>query len=231
MVVFKEEKGVRVKSWPEEDRPREKLLRKGRRSLSNAELMAILINSGNKDESSVTVCRHILNVYRNNLDMLGRVSVQGLKRYKGIGDAKAATILAALELGRRRDEFIPEQAVIITNPDEAYTLMRPVFADLAHEEFWVVFLSNSKAVISKEMISIGGQTGTVADARIIFRAALEHRAASIILFHNHPSGNLKPSKADLELTRKLVYAGDLLDIRVDDHLIMTNKSFSSIINL
>ncbi len=218
---------ITIKSWAEEDRPREKLLSQGRRNLSDAELIAILIGSGNRDETAVELSRRILHSLDNDLDKLGRLSVNELSKFKGIGEAKAISIIAALELGRRRRESESQKVERITGSRDVFTLMSRYFADLNHEEFWIVLLSRSNSVLSRHLISKGGQSGTIADPKIIFQTALENHAASIILSHNHPSGNLKPSQADISLTRKLCEAGGLLDMPVLDHLIFANQSFFS----
>ena len=218
---------ITIKSWAEEDRPREKLLLHGRRTLTEAELIAILIGSGNREETAVELSKRILHSLNNDLDKLGRLSVSELSRFKGIGEAKAIAIIAALELGRRRKDSGTEEIVKITGSHDIYTLLRQYFQDLNHEEFWIILLNRANKVLSKHLISKGGQAGTVADPKIIFQTALENHAASIILAHNHPSGNLKPSQADISLTQKLVGAGNLLDISILDHLIFSNTAYYS----
>lgn len=218
---------VTIKSWAEEDRPREKLLLQGRRSLTDAELIAILIGSGSRNETAVELSKRILSSHRNDLDQLGRLSVQELSRFKGIGEAKAIAIIAALELGRRRKEAEVPDKIQVGNSVDVYKALLPVFADLDHEEFWIVMLNRANRITSKQLISKGGQAGTIADPKIIFNTAIQYRAASIILAHNHPSGNLKPSTADISLTNKLISAGQLLDINVLDHLIVTDKGYYS----
>lgn len=221
------EQNLPITTWAEEDRPREKLLAQGRRSLSDAELIAILIGSGSRSESAVDLSKRILNAYQNNLNTLGKLSVQELSKFKGIGEAKAISIIAALELGRRRKEVdTPELKCIFSSSDIFYVL-EPYFADLLHEEFWIILLNKRNAIINKILISKGGLAGTVADPKIIFKAALEHNAASIILAHNHPSGNLKPSPADIKLTKKIVEAGRMLDISILDHVIFCDKKYYS----
>ena len=218
---------ITIKSWAEEDRPREKLLLQGRRSLSDAELIAILIGSGNRQETAVELSKRILVSHNNDLDQLGKLSVQDLSKFNGIGEAKAISIIAALELGRRKnDSYIPEK-VQVGNSRDVYRALLPMFADLNHEEFWIVLLNRANKITSKHLISKGGQAGTVADPKIIFNTVLQHQATSVILAHNHPSGNLKPSSADISLTTKLVAAGKLLDIGVLDHLIITDKDYYS----
>lgn len=218
---------ITIKAWAEEDRPREKLLLHGRRALSDAELIAILIGSGNRNETAVELSKRILHSLNNDLDQLGRLSVNELSKFKGIGEAKAIAIIAALELGRRRKESEKAVADKISCSGDIFNLLIRYFADMNHEEFWIILLNRANKVLSKHLISRGGQAGTVADPKIIFQIALEHHAASIILAHNHPSGNLKPSQADISLTRKLCSAGSMLDISVLDHVIFTNSSYFS----
>lgn len=225
MKPYQEKLGI--KSWAEADRPREKLLLNGRRHLTDAELIAILISSGNKTETAVDLSRRILGTYNNDLDALGKVSVKDLSKFRGIGEAKAITIVAALEIGRRRKEAAGSDIVKITTPADAFEVLRPVFADLNHEEFWILMLNQANYVIGKHRISSGGTAGTIADPKIIFKTALDHNATYIILAHNHPSGNLKPSQQDVDITKKLVEAGRVLELHVLDHLIVTNKLFYS----
>lgn len=221
---------ISIKAWADEDRPREKLLLHGRRTLTDAELIAILIGSGSRSESAVELSKRILHSLNNDLDKLGRLSVSELCRFKGIGEAKAISIIAALELGRRRKDGEVSDIVKIGGSNDIYLLMHRYFADLNHEEFWIVLLNRANKVISKHLISKGGQAGTIADPKIIFQTALENHAASIILSHNHPSGNLRPSQADISLTQKLVSAGNMLDISVLDHLIFTNSGYYSFVD-
>ena len=225
MKVYQEKLGIKL--WAEADRPREKLLLNGRRHLTDAELIAILIGSGNKNETAVDLSKRILAFYNNDLDALGKVSVKDFSRFKGIGGAKAIAIVAALELGRRRKETAANDVVKISTSANAFDVLQPVFADLNHEEFWILLLNQANYIIGKQLISKGGMAGTVADPKIIFKTALEHNAAYIILAHNHPSGNLKPSAQDLNITRKMVEAGKMLDLHVLDHLIVTDKLFFS----
>jgi DNA repair protein RadC len=218
---------ITIKAWAEEDRPREKLSNQGRRSLSDAELIAILIGSGNRTESAVELSKRILHLCENDLNQLARLGISELSRFKGIGEAKAISIIAALELGRRRKETISTMRVQVSTSIDVYEAMVSRFKDLNHEEFWIIVLNRANKITSSHLISKGGQAGTIADPKIIFNIALENHAASLILAHNHPSGNLKPSQADLELTRKLRSAGNLLDIPVLDHLIITDQGFLS----
>jgi DNA repair protein RadC len=221
------EQKINIKAWAEADRPREKLILHGRRHLSDAELIAILIGSGSRNESAVDLSKRILSFYQNDLDALGKVSIADLSKFKGIGEAKAVTIVAALELGRRRKETAAVPILKVGSSIDAFQHLWPAFADLNHEEFWIVLLNRANHIKSKHLISKGGQSGTVADPKIIFKTALEQNAAYIILAHNHPSGNLKPSTEDIRLTKKLVEAGKMMDLPVVDHLIMTDKTYYS----
>lgn len=216
-----------IKDLSDDDKPREKLLLKGRNSLSDAELLAILIGSGSREESAIALCQRILNGTQNNLNQLAKLSVKELMTYKGIGEAKAISIVAALELGRRRksSEGIEQRA--IQSSEQAYEEFRAVLEDLPHEEFWVLLLNRANKVISKQLVGRGGISSTSADVRIILKLALDHLACGIILGHNHPSGNLKPSQADKLLTNKVKEAAQLIDIQVLDHLIIGNNAYLS----
>jgi DNA repair protein RadC len=216
-----------IQSWAEEDRPREKLMLKGKAALSEAELIAILINSGTVDLTAVDVSKIILKSVGNNLNDLARLSIKDLSKFKGIGEAKAITIIAALELGRRRKEQDRPLRARITCSRDAYNEMIPHLIDKPHEEFWILLMNRANEILRPVQISAGGVSGTVADPKIIFKQAIEHLASSMILLHNHPSGNLTPSQADKDLTRKLKDAGKLLDIPVLDHLIFTDKAYYS----
>lgn len=226
-MTYYKERELSIKQWAEEDRPREKLLLKGKSALSDAELLAILIGSGTRALSAVSIGKLILNAANGNLNHLARFSMKDLKAIKGIGEAKAITILSALELGRRRKEEIVEKKPKITSSTSVYQLMQGDLLDLAYEEFWILLLNRANQVIKKVKISAGGVAGTVADPKLIFKQALEHLASAIILVHNHPSGNLRPSQADIQLTRKLVQGGKLLEISVLDHLIFTDTAYYS----
>lgn len=219
---------ISIKSWAEEDRPREKLITKGRQSLTDAELIAILIGSGNKKETAVELSKRILKESgNNNLNELAKLTVNDLIKFKGIGEAKAISIVAALELGRRRKDSENKKREKIVLSNDAYKFIKPVFLDLPHEEFWTLLLNRSNHLIKKELISRGGVAGTVVDAKIIFKSAVENLANAIILCHNHPSGNIKPSDADIKLTKNLKEAGKLLEIQVLDHLIVTDTDYFS----
>ncbi|HIB37015.1 DNA repair protein RadC [Mesonia sp.] len=227
---MQENKPFSIKYWAEGDRPREKLLQKGKMSLSDAELIAILIGSGSREESAVQLSKRILASSENKLNELGKLSVQQLTKFKGIGEAKAITIVAAMELGRRRRGEEAVQRKQITSADAVFEVMQPIIGDLGHEEFWILYLNNSNKILQKLQLSKGGMTGTLVDVRLAFKNALEVGATSVILAHNHPSGTLKPSEADKQLTRKLKLAGESLDIKVLDHLIVTQKSYFSFAN-
>ncbi len=216
-----------IKSWAEEDRPREKLLNKGKSNLTDAELLAILIGSGSKNESAVGLSQRILKSVHDQLNDLGKQSIQQLMQFKGIGEAKAITITAAMELGRRRQLVDIKTKPQIRSSRDAYHILAPLIMDLPHEEFWILLLNRANRVIHRERVSLGGVAGTVVDAKIIFRKALEHLACSMILCHNHPSGNLNPSKADLEITQRLKRAGEVLEINILDHLIITEAGYFS----
>lgn len=218
---------LNILSWAEEDRPREKLLLKGKSALSDAELIAILIGSGTRSLSAVDVAKMILGNAENNLNNLARFSVKELQKIKGIGEAKAISIVSALELGRRRKESDFLEKVKITCSNDIYQLMKPELLDLPKEEFWIILLNRANGLLKKEQVSSGGISGTVADPKIIFKAALDQFASSIILVHNHPSGNLKPSRADLDLTKKMKHAGELLEIPVLDHIIFGDEGYLS----
>ena len=216
-----------IKNWALDDRPREKLLTKGAAVLSDSELLAILINNGHKEKSAVEIAKEILKLGANNLNELGKLSLKELQKIKGIGEAKAITIAAALELGRRRHySFALDKTVIKTSKDIAQYL-RTAIKDFSYEVFAVLYLNKANKVNHFEIVSRGGLTGTVADPRIILKIALEQEATSIILCHNHPSGNLKPSKADEALTQKIKSAAAYLDILVMDHLIVSEEGFFS----
>lgn len=220
-------KKLSIKEWAVEDRPREKMLEKGVRSLSDAELIAILIGSGNLDETAVEVSRRILVSVNNNLNELGKKSITDLQKFKGIGPAKAITITAAMELGRRRKETEPEEKAKITTSGDAAVIFKPLLSDLPHEEFWVLLLNRNNLIIDKFMVSQGGLAGTIIDVRIILKTALEKLACSMVLCHNHPSGNLTPSDADKDITKKIREAGRYMDIPVLDHLIIGNDAYFS----
>ena len=218
---------LKIKDWAVEDRPREKLLQKGILSLSDAELIALLIGSGTRNESAVELAKKVLKNANNNLNELGKFEIKDLQKNKGIGEAKAITIMAALELGRRRkiSDIIDKQKISSSN--DVFNLFQPLLGDLPHEEFWILLLNRSNKIIDKFKISQGGISGTVIDVRLILKVAIEKLASSIILCHNHPSGNRMPSDADDSITHKLIEGGKLLDIKVLDHIIIADTQFFS----
>ncbi|MCX6173014.1 MAG: DNA repair protein RadC [Flavobacterium sp.] len=221
------ESNFSIKNWAEDDKPREKLMLKGKAALSDAELVAILIGSGSRNDSAVSLSKRILVSVDNNLNALGKLSLKQLMEFKGIGEAKAITIAAALELGRRRRAEETLELKKITSSKAVFEIMQPIIGELPHEEFWVLYLNNSNKVIYKSQLSKGGITGTVVDVRLIFKTALENNATSIILTHNHPSGKLQASDADIAITKKLKLAGEQLDIKVLDHIIITENGYYS----
>jgi DNA repair protein RadC len=216
-----------IKDWSQDDQPRGKLRDKGKSVLSDAELVAILISSGSREESAVKLCKRILASVDNNLSELGKLSIKQLMEFKGIGEAKAISVIAALELGRRRRAGEALEKNKISSSSSVYELLQPIIGELPHEEFWILYLNNSNKVIQKNQLSKGGITGTLVDVRLALKLALEVGATGIILAHNHPSGTLKPSEADKQLTLKLSTAAKSLDIKVLDHLIITEKAYFS----
>jgi DNA repair protein RadC len=222
-----EYKKISIKEWSVEDRPREKLLTKGTSSLSDAELIAILIGSGTRDETAVELSRRILFSVQQNLNELGKLTIDDLQKYKGIGEVKALSIIAALELGRRRKLADSLERILITSSEQVYDIFHPLLADLPYEEFWLLILNRSNKIVDKIRISQGGVAGTVTDVRIIFKVAIEKLASGIVLCHNHPSGNIKPSEADISVTRKIKESGKLLQITLLDHIIISDGDYYS----
>ncbi|MFM2326710.1 MAG: hypothetical protein RIR31_912 [Bacteroidota bacterium] len=216
-----------IKNWAADDRPREKLLNKGAEVLSNSELIAILINNGNKDQTAVDLAKEILKLGSNNLNELGKLTLKDFQQIKGIGQAKAITIAAALELGRRRQAAATLDKAVVQSSKDIAQYLRVVLKDFTYEVFAVLFLNRANKVNHFEIISRGGITGTVADPRVILKKALEQDATSIVLSHNHPSGSLKPSNADEELTKKIKEAAKYLDIKVIDHIIVSEEGYYS----
>lgn len=216
-----------ITHWSEDDKPREKMMLKGKSALSDAELVAILIGSGSRNESAVALSKRILASVNNNLSSLGKQSLAQLMEFKGIGEAKAITIAAALELGRRRKEENPLELIKVTSSKVMYQEMYPIIGELPHEEFWVVYLNNSNKIIFKAQLSKGGITGTIVDVRLVFKIALEQNAVAIVLAHNHPSGKLQASEADIQVTKRIKNAGLQLDIPVLDHVIVTEHGYFS----
>ncbi len=216
-----------IKHWSDDDKPREKLLNKGKSTLSDAELIAILIGSGSRSESAVELSKRILSSVDNNLNELGRLSIKQLMQFKGIGEAKAVTIAGALEIGRRRRGEASAKIEKIASSKDAFEILQPIMGELEHEEFWILYLNNSNKVLQKSQLSKGGITGTLVDVRILMKQTLELGAVGLILAHNHPSGTLKPSNADKDITQKIKRASESLDIKVLDHLIITQKDYFS----
>lgn len=222
-----EQNNIPITNWAEDDKPREKLMLKGKSVLSDAELIAILIGSGSRNESAVDLSKRILASVNHNLNALGKLSMAQLINFKGIGEAKAISIIAAMELGRRRRSEDTIELTKITSSKAVFELMQPIIGELSHEEFWVLFLNNSNKVLFKTQLSKGGMTGTMVDLRIVFKVAFEQNATAIILVHNHPSGKLQASDADIQITKKLKNAGQQLDIPVLDHIIITETGYYS----
>ena len=228
MLHFMSEHNSRaITAWAEEDRPREKMLLKGKQALSDAELLAILIGSGTVGESAVAVAQGILASVGFNLHELGKRSLPDLKKFKGIGEAKAITIAAALELGRRRQLSDLRERPRISHSRDAFNTIAPLLTDLQHEEFWLLLLNKANEVFARQQLSTGGMSGTVVDIKMVLKAAIEAGAAAFIAIHNHPSGNLQPSQADIELTRKLKQSGAVIDMPLLDHLIVSDRGYYS----
>jgi len=216
-----------ISAWAEEDRPRDKVLIKGKSVLSDAELLSILIGSGTREENALDLAKRILSESNHNLNAFGKLSVSDLTRYKGIGKSKAVMIVAAIELGRRRKfEDVPKREVILTSAD-AVNIFQPMLGDLTVEQFWILYLTRTNSIIGKQMISSGGMSGTVVDPKVVFKNVIEAKAVGVILCHNHPSGNTKPSQQDIDLTKKLVNGGKLLEVSILDHVIVAANSFYS----
>ena len=216
-----------IKFLAEDDRPREKFLLKGKNSLSDAELLAIIMGSGNREDSAVELGRKILNSVGNNWHNLSLLQISDLMKFKGIGEAKAISIAVALEIGRRRaSQEVPEK-VQITNSQESYKILLPYLSDLQTEEFWAIYLNQNNRVLGKNKLSSGGINQSVVDVRILFKSALDHLATGIIIAHNHPSGNLKPSSEDLKITKQISEGGKILNIQLLDHLIIAQNAYFS----
>ncbi len=224
---MEEYKNLPIKNWAMEDRPREKLLSMGLKSLTDAELLAIIIGSGQKNESAVEVAKKVLRLAQNNLNELGKLSIKNLEKVRGIGETKAITLIAALELGRRRKLSESKEKQKITNSKDAFDFVQPYVEDLSYEEFWVLYLNRSNRVIDQKKISQGGVSGTVIDVRIILKHAIEKLASSLIISHNHPSGNLQPSESDIQITKKIKDAAKFHDLQVLDHIIISDQNYFS----
>lgn len=223
----KEKESMAITSWALDDRPREKLILKGEAALTDAELVAILIGSGSRNESALNLSKRILASIENNLNTLGKLKVSDLTKYKGIGEAKAVTVITALELGRRRRMEKALEISKIKASKDVYEFMQPLIGELQHEEFWIIYLNNSNKILQKWRLSIGGMTGTAVDIRLVYKKAIEIYATAIILCHNHPSGKIQPSNADKQLTSKFKKAGEILDVKLLDHLIITENAYFS----
>jgi DNA repair protein RadC len=218
---------LKITDWAAEDRPREKLLQKGTSSLSDAELLAILINAGTRDKSAVDLGRELLGMVNNNLNSLGKLGIAEIVKLRGIGPARAVTIAAALELGRRRKLAEAEEVLQVKCSKDVADIFKALLSDLPHEEFWILFLNRSNKVINRMRLSQGGVSGTVTDVRVAMKKAVEYLASGIIVCHNHPSGNLTPSESDTKITLKMKEAGNLLDIQLLDHLIISENDYFS----
>jgi len=216
-----------IRYWAESDRPREKLALQGSQAVSDSELLAILLGTGSRSESALDLARRILSHFDYNLQAFSKANSAQLQKFRGIGSAKALTLVAALELGRRCRTQDPVLLTEVKSSHHVFELMQPLLGQLPHEEFWIIYLNNSNKVLHKAQLSKGGITGTVVDVRLVFKKALELGAVQVILCHNHPSGTLKPSDADIQLTKKLKQAGSLLDVKVLDHLIVTEFNYFS----
>jgi DNA repair protein RadC len=223
----KEKESMAITSWALGDRPREKLILKGEAALSDAELVAILIGSGSRNESALNLSKRILASIENNLNALGKLKVSDLTKYKGIGEAKAVAVITALELGRRRRLEKALEISKIKASKDVYEFMQPLIGELQYEEFWVIYLNNSNKIIQKWRLSMGGMTGTAVDIRLVYKRAIENYATAIILCHNHPSGKVQPSNADKQLTSKFKKAGEILDVKLLDHLIIAENAYFS----
>lgn len=226
-IVETEENIHLLRSWADEDKPREKMIQRGQAALTDTELLAVLVNSGLPGDDVIMITKRILASVGNDLVALSRLSIKELMRFRGIGEAKAVSIAAALELGRRRRESELGKTPIISGSRQAYEYMAPSLADLPHEEFWILLLNRANKVLRKFPVSTGGLTGTVADQRVIFKKALDATACGIILAHNHPSGSSKPSQSDIQITRRMAEAGRIIDIPILDHIIITETGYYS----
>ncbi len=220
-------KHINLKSLSEDDRPREKMMQMGRQHLTDAELLAIILGSGSQEETSIQLAQRILRDHKNDINAVAKLTLEDLKKFKGIGDAKAVNILAAFELARRRKDVDGKEDQKISSSRDAYRILNEKLSDLPHEEFWMVLLNRANKVIKVENVSKGGMAGTIVDVRMIAKSALEQRTSSIILGHNHPSGNLKPSSNDIDITKKIKEALQLFDITLFDHLIIGDGAYYS----
>lgn len=218
---------IKITEWAVEDRPRERLWNKGPSSLSDAELIAILIGSGTKNASAVDIAHNLLALAGNNVADLGKLSAEEIRKLKGIGEARAVTIIAAIELGRRRNLAEASENTQIRSSADVFNIFHPLMEDLPHEEFWILFLNRANKIINRMKISQGGVSGTVTDVRIIMKKAIESLASGLVICHNHPSGNNTPSDADIRITQKIKEAGALMDIQLLDHIIICGREYYS----
>jgi len=223
----KMKQNLTIKSWAEDDRPREKMILKGRHSLSDAELLAIILGSGSRSQSAVELAQEMLLSVENNLDNFCKKTLKDLMKFKGVGEAKAISIMATIELGRRRKDVEQVKKIKVRNAQIVFDYMSSYFKDLVHEEFYIVLLNRANEIIHKEQISKGGISGTVVDGKIIFKIAIDHSASALILCHNHPSGQLFPSPQDEKITTELIGFGKMIDLPVLDHLIFTDNGYFS----
>ncbi len=226
-MMIKNTKKIHISDWAQEDQPRERIISWGKNTASNVELLAIIIGTGSKGMSALDMAQQMLDTVNNDLFELSKMSVYQLMKFKGVGRAKAVNIIVAFELGKRIQNREISTSIKFRSSRDGFALLRHLFSDLKHEEFWILLLSRSNQLIRKERISIGGVSSTLVDPKIIFSKALNHLASSIILAHNHPSGNLMPSQSDIELTRKIVKAASLFDIAILDHLIISENNYYS----
>ena len=216
-----------IKSLAEDDRPREKFLLKGKASVSDSELLAIIMGSGNREESAVELARRILNSVENNWHILSQLSIKDLMKFKGVGEAKAISIATALEIGNRKSQQEVLERQQISSSKDVFEVLQPHLSDLSTEEFWAVFLNHQNKILYKTCLFRGGIASSVADVRVIFKTALEHFSTRIIVAHNHPAGSLKPSQEDINITNKIKEAGNLLEIELLDHIIIAQNKFYS----
>jgi DNA repair protein RadC len=225
--MMEENKRLTIKSWAEEDRPREKMIEKGAFALSDAELVAIILGSGTREMTAVDLAKNLLNSVDNDLNKLGKISIRDLQKYRGIGAARAVTVVAAMELGRRRKESDKQKTEKIRCSKDVYDVFYPILSDLPHEEFWMIYLNAGKNVINKVKISMGGTDAAIVDLKLIAKSALECLASSAVAVHNHPSGNANPSANDIVLTKKIQAALSFFNISLDDHIIFADDIYYS----
>lgn len=227
MILENNSKHINIKALAEDDRPREKLMMLGRQHLSDAELLAIILGSGNTKETAVQLAQRMLHENQNSITNLAKLSLNDLRKFKGVGSVKAVTVAAAFELGRRHKESFTTELPKITSSKDAFDHLFPKLSDLPHEEFWMLLLNRANKVIKTESISKGGISGTVVDVRLVCKSAIENNCSGVILSHNHPSGNLRPSQQDIDITKKIKEGLKMFDINLFDHLILGNNTYFS----